>query len=43
LDTYNIVKKTGLKQTQIGNVGVFAKNEDEIKDLINIVGTNAFK
>ena len=42
LNTYDIVKKTGLRQIQIGNVGVFAKTEEEIKELITIVGSNAF-
>ncbi|MFX1427175.1 MAG: radical SAM protein [Promethearchaeota archaeon] len=42
LTTYKIVKEVGLKNIQIGNVGVFAKNEDQIKRLIKAVGKHAF-
>ncbi|MFX1575109.1 MAG: radical SAM protein [Promethearchaeota archaeon] len=42
IETYNVVKEVGLKQIQIGNIGVFAKNEDEIKRLIDSVGPEAF-
>ncbi|MFX0040113.1 MAG: radical SAM protein [Promethearchaeota archaeon] len=42
LETYKIIKDVGLKNIQIGNVGVFAKNKEEIKKLIKIVGKNAF-
>jgi pyruvate-formate lyase-activating enzyme len=38
LQTFKIVKESGLKQIQIGNVGVFAKTEEEIKKLIKTVG-----
>ena len=42
LEAYNVVKDVGLKQIQIGNIGVFAKNEEEIKRLIETVGSEAF-
>ena len=41
LETYKTVKKVGLKNIQIGNVGVFTKNDEEIKTLIKVVGNDA--
>ena len=41
LETYKVVKEVGLKQIQIGNIGVFAKNDEEIKKLIKVVGIEA--
>lgn len=41
LETYNVVKGVGLKQIQIGNIGVFAKTDEEMKRLINTVGIKA--
>ncbi len=38
LETYKAVKKKGLKKVRIGNIGVFAKNEEEMKKLISTVG-----
>ncbi|MFW9998647.1 MAG: radical SAM protein [Candidatus Hodarchaeota archaeon] len=42
LETFKTLKSIGLKHIQIGNVGVFAKTEEEIKRLIKTVGPNAF-
>jgi len=41
LETYKVVKGVGLKQIQIGNIGVFAKTDEEMKRLINTVGIKA--
>ncbi|MFX1315792.1 MAG: radical SAM protein [Promethearchaeota archaeon] len=41
LETYKAIKKIGLKNVKIGNVGVFAKTEEEMKRLIKIVGPEA--
>ncbi|MFX0140620.1 MAG: radical SAM protein, partial [Candidatus Hodarchaeota archaeon] len=41
LETYKVVKDCGLKQIQIGNIGVFAKNDEEIKKLIKTVGVES--
>lgn len=38
LDTYKAVKNIGLKKVRIGNIGVFAKTEEELKKLIRTVG-----
>ncbi|MHA2471947.1 MAG: radical SAM protein [Promethearchaeota archaeon] len=42
LETYKIIKEVGLKNIQIGNIGVFAKTEDQIKKLLKVVGKNVF-
>jgi len=42
LETYKTVKEVGLKNIQIGNVGVFAKDENNIKKLLKVVGKDAF-
>ncbi|MFX0024174.1 MAG: radical SAM protein, partial [Candidatus Hermodarchaeota archaeon] len=42
IDTYKVVKEVGLKNIQIGNIGVFAKDEEQIKKLIKLVGKNTF-
>jgi len=41
LNTYKIVKDLGLKNVRIGNIGVVAKNEDEMKEIIRAVGPKA--
>jgi pyruvate-formate lyase-activating enzyme len=41
LETYKAVKKIGLKNVRIGNVGVFASTADEMKELIRNVGEEA--
>jgi pyruvate-formate lyase-activating enzyme len=41
LDTYKTVKNLGLKKVRIGNIGIFAKKEEEMKTLIRNVGPNA--
>ncbi len=41
LDTYKAVKKLGLKKVRIGNIGIFAKKEDDMKRLIRTVGPDA--
>jgi len=41
LDTYKTVKNIGLKKVRIGNIGVFAKTEEEMKRLIRTVGPEA--
>jgi len=41
IDTYKEVKKIGLKNVKIGNIGVFVKNEEERKELIRTVGPEA--
>lgn len=41
LETYKAVKEIGLKKVRIGNIGVFAKTEEEMKKLIKIVGSKA--
>ena len=41
LDTYKIVKNIGLKKVRIGNIGIFAKKEEEMKRLIKTVGPEA--
>jgi pyruvate-formate lyase-activating enzyme len=38
LETYKAIKEVGLKNIQIGNVGVFVKNEDQIKKLVKVIG-----
>jgi len=38
IETYEIIKDVGIKHIQIGNVGVFAKTDEEIKKLIKTVG-----
>lgn len=40
LETYKAIKNIGLKKIQIGNIGVFAKNDEEVKRLIKTVGPN---
>ncbi|MFW9825521.1 MAG: radical SAM protein, partial [Candidatus Thorarchaeota archaeon] len=42
IETYFTVKDVGLKNIQIGNVGVFAKSDEQIKELIKFVGKDAF-
>lgn len=42
IETYEVVKEIGLKEIQIGNVGVFANTEEQIKKLIKKVGASAF-
>ncbi|MFX1339064.1 MAG: radical SAM protein [Promethearchaeota archaeon] len=39
LDTYKMVKNLGLKKVRIGNIGIFAKKEEELKTLIRTVGS----
>ncbi|MFX1409573.1 MAG: radical SAM protein [Promethearchaeota archaeon] len=41
LETYETIKEIGLKNVKIGNIGVFAKTEEEMKRLIQIVGPEA--
>ena len=41
LDTYKTVKNIGLKKVRIGNIGVFAKTDEEMKKLIRTVGPEA--
>jgi len=41
LETYKAVKKIGLKNVRIGNIGVFASTEEERKKLIRTVGAEA--
>lgn len=41
LETYKALKNIGLKKIQIGNIGVFAKTDEEIKKLIKTVGPNS--
>lgn len=41
LETYMAVKDIGLKKVRIGNIGVFASTEEEMKKLIRTVGANA--
>ncbi len=38
LETYKSIKDIGLKNVRIGNIGVFAKTEEEMKKLIKTVG-----
>ena len=38
INTYKSLKKIGLKNVKIGNIGVFAKTSEEQKELINTVG-----
>ncbi|MFX1325171.1 MAG: radical SAM protein, partial [Promethearchaeota archaeon] len=42
IETYKVVKDIGLKEIQIGNVGVFASTEEKVKQLIKSVGANSF-
>jgi pyruvate-formate lyase-activating enzyme len=42
LETYKTVKEVGLKNIQIGNIGVFTKSEDQITKFIKTVGKDAF-
>jgi pyruvate-formate lyase-activating enzyme len=42
LEAYKVLKEVGLKKIQLGNIGVFAKTEDQIKKLLQVVGKNAF-
>ncbi|NVM37953.1 MAG: radical SAM protein [Candidatus Lokiarchaeota archaeon] len=41
LETYKVIKRVGLKKIQIGNIGVFARTDEEMKRLINTVGIKA--
>ncbi len=41
LETYRVVKEIGLKNIQIGNIGIVAKTEEELKTLIRTVGKKA--
>ncbi|MFX1501476.1 MAG: hypothetical protein ACFFDH_10990 [Promethearchaeota archaeon] len=41
METYKVVKEVGLKQIQIGNIGVFAKTDEEVIRLIEIIGIQA--
>ncbi|MFX0137418.1 MAG: radical SAM protein [Candidatus Hodarchaeota archaeon] len=41
LETYKVVKEIGIKQIQLGNIGVFAKTDEEIKRLIKNVGVES--
>ncbi len=41
IETYKVVKKIGLKNVRIGNIGVFAKTTEEKKKLIRTVGSEA--
>lgn len=41
LDTYKAVKKIGLKNVRIGNIGVFASTEEKRKKLIRTIGAEA--
>ncbi|MFX0034782.1 MAG: radical SAM protein [Candidatus Hermodarchaeota archaeon] len=41
IETFKTVKEIGLKEIQLGNIGVFAKTDEEIKKLIKIVGKDA--
>jgi pyruvate formate lyase activating enzyme len=41
LDTYKSIKEIGLKNIKIGNIGTFAKTEEEMRKLIRIVGASA--
>ena len=41
LETYKTVKEVGLKQVQLGNIGVFAKTEEDLKKLIRSVRPGA--
>jgi len=41
LETYKVVKAIGIKQIQLGNIGVFAKTDEEIKKLIKHVGVES--
>jgi pyruvate-formate lyase-activating enzyme len=41
IETYEIVKDVGIKHIQIGNIGVFAKTDEQVKKLIKTVGTDA--
>jgi len=41
LETYETIKEIGLKNVKIGNIGVFAKTDEEMKRLIQIVGPEA--
>ncbi|TFG27008.1 MAG: radical SAM protein [Promethearchaeota archaeon] len=41
LDTYKVVKRIGLKKVRIGNIGIIAKKEEEMKKLIRTVGPEA--
>lgn len=38
LDVYQAVKGIGLKKVKIGNIGVFAKNDEDIDRLLSIAG-----
>ncbi len=42
IEAYKVVKEIGLKQVQIGNVGVTANTDDDLKKLIKYVGPEAF-
>jgi len=37
-----MVKDIGLKKIQIGNAGIIAKTKEEVKKLIESVGSEAF-
>lgn len=41
IQTYFKVKEAGLKNVKLGNISVFAKNEEELKLLISLVGLEA--
>ncbi|MFX1327043.1 MAG: radical SAM protein [Promethearchaeota archaeon] len=41
IETFRAVKDIGLKEIQLGNIGVFAKTDDDIKKLIKVVGKEA--
>jgi pyruvate-formate lyase-activating enzyme len=41
LETFIRVKEIGVKNIQVGNIGVFAKTDEEVKKLIKIVGSDA--
>ncbi|MFX0104244.1 MAG: radical SAM protein [Candidatus Hodarchaeota archaeon] len=41
LETYKVIKEIGLKHIQIGNIGVFTKTGEDIKKLIDTVGSEA--
>jgi pyruvate-formate lyase-activating enzyme len=41
METFITVKEIGIKNIQVGNIGVFAKTDEEVKKLIKVVGPDA--
>ena len=41
IETFKVVREIGIKHIQIGNVGVVAKSDEELKKLIHVVGPEA--